>query len=88
VTDADSGHQDPEPKKVKTADLTLLLITSLTSVFSPAKHDLIVTIDGPTYESKTICNVGGASPVPVHFYDIPQGRYKVTAKYGSNKISK
>jgi hypothetical protein len=90
VTDAAKVHQalKPKPIKVKTANLTLLVITSLTSVFSPAKHDLIVTIDGPTYESKTIHNVSGATPVPVHFYDIPQGHYKVTAKYGSKKISK
>jgi len=92
VANVDGGHQPPTPKpkptQVKTANLTLVVITSLTSVFSLSTHDLIVTIDGPTYQSKTFRNVGTASPVPVHFYDIPLGHYKVTAKYGSDTISK
>jgi len=74
--------------KMKTANLTLMVITSLTSVFSLAEHDLIVNIDGPTNESKTIQNVSGAKPVPVHLYSIPLGKYKVTAKYGSKEITK
>jgi len=90
VTDEGDMYQapSPEPNKEETADLTLIVITSLTSVFSLAKHDLTVTIDGPTYESKTIKDVGTASPVPVHFFNIPQGHYKVTAEYGSKTISK
>lgn len=75
-------------QKTGTANLTLVVITSLTSVFSLSTNDLVVTIDGPTYESKTIEDVGTASPVPVHFFDIPKGSYKVTAKYGSKTISK
>jgi len=83
--------KEPEikiPTKVETADLTLLVITPLSSVFSLKKHDLIVTINGPTYDSKTFKDVGTAKPVPVYFYNIPEGHYKVTAKYGSKKISK
>jgi|GEM_PF-3688659 len=88
VRSTDSEYQAPKQTKVKTADLTLMVITSLTSVFSLSTHDLVVTIDGPTYESKTFNNVSTASPVIVHFYNIPQGNYKVTAKYGSKTISK
>jgi len=88
VRSVSGGHQPSKQTKVKKADLTLMVITSLTSVFSLAEHDLMVTIDGPTYESKTIQNVSGAKPVPVHFFDIPYGHYRVTAKYGSKKISK
>jgi len=76
------------PSKAKTANLTLVVITPLSSVFSLKKHDLTVTIKGPTSKSKTFENVGTAKPVPVYFYNIPEGHYKVTAKYGSKKISK
>jgi len=90
VKDANDGYSAPKPEttKVKTADLTLLVITPLSSVFSLKKHDLTVTIDGPTYDWKTFKDVGTAKPVPVYFYNIPEGHYKVTAKYGSKKISK
>jgi hypothetical protein len=90
VKDANDAYSAPEPKptKVKTADLTLLVITPLSSVFSLTKHDLTVTIKGPTYDSKTFEDVGTAKPVPVYFYNIPEGHYKVTAKYGAKTIIK
>ncbi|MBU4228113.1 hypothetical protein KJ987_07670, partial [bacterium] len=77
-----------EKEKGKTANLSMVIITSLTSVFSLATHDLIVTIDGPVYQSQTFKDVGTAAPVTVYFYNIPEGHYEVTAKYGSKTISK
>ena len=85
-----SSFREPVMKastKDKTADLTLVVITSATFLFNLAKHDLTVKIDGPTYDWETFDDVRGAKPVTINFYNIPQGHYKVTAKYNSKTIS-
>jgi len=74
--------------KDKTADLTLVVITSPTFLFNLGKHDLTVKIEGPTNDWKIFDDVRGEKPVTVNFYDIPQGHYKVTAKYDSKTIRK
>lgn len=69
-------------------NLRMVVTTTLTSVFSNATHDLIVTIEGPVYQSQTFEDVGNAKPVAVYFYNIPEGHYEVTANYASKTISK
>ncbi len=69
-------------------NLQMVVTTTLTSVFSNAQHDLIVTIDGPIHQSQTFEDIGTAKPVAVYFYNIPEGHYKIIAKYASDTITK
>jgi hypothetical protein len=69
-------------------NLRMVVTTTLTSVFSNARHNLIVTIDGPIHQSQTFEDIGTATPVSVYFNNIPEGHYKIIAKYASDTITK
>jgi len=68
--------------------LTLVIMTSVTAVFSLSKSDLIVVIEGPVYQEQTIEDVPTATPRTVTFSSIPDGDYVVTAKHGSHEATK
>lgn len=74
----------PEPK----SSLKIVVVPSLTSVFSLRKSNLVVLIEGPVEKKQVIKKVTAASPVTVIFNGIPDGSYKVRAWHGSSHLTK
>lgn len=81
-----SGSPSTSPSG--TASLTVVVIPSLMSALSIARHDLHVVMEGPARYHQTIPSVAPAFPVTVVFDAITPGTYVVTAHHGSSRLQR
>jgi len=88
VKNSSSTGRNESDETRSTSSLKIVIVPSLTSVFSVGKTSLVVLIEGPVEKKQVIKNVSAAIPVTVTFSDIPAGRYTVKAWHGSSHHSK
>ena len=80
------GEKLVDPEKLPKGDLSMVIITPLTAVYSTSTHSFEVKIEGPVVKTFAKEKAATASPVRVDFRDIPEGKYRVTAQYGNRRL--
>ena len=70
------------------ASLSVVVIPSLMSALSLARHDLHVLMEGPETHRQVIPNVAPAFPVTVVFDGVAPGTYVVTAQHGGSRLQR
>jgi len=76
------------PVTTERSSLTIVVVPSLMGVFSLARHDLVVVMEGPETVRQVIPSVPSAFPVTVTFDGLIPGTYRVTAQHGGSRLSK
>lgn len=88
-SDSDHGEgADGRKNGNSSVDLHVVVTTSVLSVFSLTRHDLVVSISGPISRSMTETSVPTATPRAFLFAGIPEGNYELVATYGDRSIRK